>query len=223
MSALQKKTSQNMITGQILTNKVHDQAVIEALETVNREDFVADSFKGIAYIDNNIPLGGNRFLTEPLALARMLETTQIKSDEKVLVVACASGYGAAVIAKIAKSVIAIEEDETLVLRAKELLVNCTNLKLFQANLTQGLSIEAPYDAIIIDGGVEVIPQTLLDQLKIGGRLVTIEKFAETQIGNLGLGRLVKYEKHNSGHDKTIICDVSVNLLPHFAKKSEFVL
>ena len=221
MSALNQKATQNMITGQILTNKVNDQAIINAFENVNREDFVADTFKGVAYIDNNIPLGGNRFLTEPLAFAKMLETAQIKSDEKVLVVACASGYSAAVIAKIAKSVIAIEEDEALALRAKELLANCSNLKLFQANLTQGLSIEAPYDAIIIDGGVEIIPQALLDQLKTGGRLVTIEKFSQTQIGNLGLGKLVKYEKSNSGYEKIIIADVSVNLLAHFAKKPEF--
>src|SRR5262249_34887424 len=152
----------HMINGQIRTGNVRDEAVLIALDTVERELFVPEDFRNAAYIDEEIALGQGRFLMEPLVFSRMLKYAAIARHETVLDVGCATGYSSAVLSTLAKKVVALEEDTMLAIKAKMLLSSYSNVKFLQAGLAKGVSSEAPYDVILIEGAIETLPQTLCD-------------------------------------------------------------
>jgi protein-L-isoaspartate(D-aspartate) O-methyltransferase len=179
-----KLARKSMLQGQIFTNQVTDGRVLDALKTVPREDFVAEKYKNVAYIDDDIPLGGGRYLPQPLVFARMLQLAEIEKSHRVLDIASGTGYSAAVIALLAKEVIALEADSELTASAS---VNLNKLDVENVNLVAGdLLMGAPeyklYDVIMIEGTVEYIPETILKQLKPGGRLVTV--LAKEKLGNI---------------------------------------
>ncbi len=221
MTALQKKPMENMLTGQILTGNVLDSRVLEALTSVPRELFVPDSLKGVAYIDEEVPLGFGRFLMQPLVFARMLKYAEILANETVLDVACGTGYSSAVLSKLAQKVVAVEEVKELADKAKSLLSAYANIELVNAPLVQGSSSNAPYDVIFIEGAVEVVPQTLIDQLREGGRVLAVEHKTGAKLSGTGLGKLVEYRKVRGSLGKTVLHDANVALLAPFKKAAEF--
>ena len=103
----------NMVEGQLRTNKVTDEAVLEGFLTTPRERFVPSHLRGIAYVDDDIPLGNGRYLIEPMVLARLLQLAEIGKSDKVLEIGCATGYATAILARIAASVVAVESDPLL--------------------------------------------------------------------------------------------------------------
>src|SRR6266700_3242878 len=103
----------NMVESQIRPNKVTDPAVIEAMLAVPRERFVPEALRGVAYVDEDIPLGGGRYLMEPMVLGRLLQTAAIRPSDVVLDVGCGPGYASAVMARLARDVVALEEDPAL--------------------------------------------------------------------------------------------------------------
>lgn len=165
----------NMVENQIRTNRVTDTRVIDALASVPREAFVPEAAKGIAYFDGDIDLGGGRRLLEPQVLARLLQAAAIQPSEVVLDVGCATGYSAAVIAKLASTVVALESDKGLAGRATALLAEqgVDNVAVVEGSLAEGDRVHGPYDAIIVEGGIAELPAALTAQLADRGRLVAV--------------------------------------------------
>lgn len=211
-----------MITGQIMTGDVNVEEIIVALESVERELFVPEIFKQVAYVDEDISIGNGRFLMEPLVFARILKYAQIGKNETVLDVACGTGYSSAVLSKLAQKVVALEEDAELAGKAKGLLASYSNIECVQSPLVEGVSVRAPYDVIIVEGAVEFIPQSFSDQLREGGRLLALEHVVPGKTGQAGLGKLVEYRKLNNMLYRNVLHDASAPLIPAFRMPKPFM-
>ena len=214
------QSRRKMVDNQLRTNDVTDHRILDAMEDVPRERFVPASRKAVAYIDEDIQIGsdeGGRVLMKPHIFGKMLQLADIRADDIVLIVGAGSGYSAAVIAKLAASVVALEEDEALFSSATESLVELgiENAVVVDGVLTDGYVSEGPYDVIFVDGAVETLPETLTKQLKSAGRLVVIEGQ-----GGAGVARL--YQKSGEAVSSRFGFNAAVSLLPGFAKSEEFV-
>jgi len=165
----------NMVEGQIRPNKVTDPALIEALQTLPRERFVPEHLRSIAYVDDDIHLGRGRYLIEPMVLARLLQLAEIERTDVVLDIGCATGYGAAVLSKMANTVVALESDPELAATASKTLAELSidNAVVLTGPLEQGCPKQAPFNVILIEGAVEAVPPAITSQLAEGGRLVTV--------------------------------------------------
>ena len=170
---------QKMVDGQVRPSDVTDLRIIDAMIAVPRELFVPESRRALAYLDLNLEVGDSaspkRFLVKPAVIAKMLQAADIRSTDIVLVAGCATGYSAALAAKLAGRVIATEGDPSLAARAADLLVTlgCPNVTVCNAAAADGDPSNAPYDVIVLDGATEVTPDRLYRQLREGGRLVAV--------------------------------------------------
>jgi len=167
---------QNMVDCQVRTADVTDLRIIEAMLKVPRELFVPSGQRAMAYLDIDIAAGTpGRFLIKPFVLAKMLQAADITATSRVLVVGCVSGYSAAIAASLAGSVLATESDPTLARLATETLASLklSNVAVSAAPNSEGSVGNAPYDAIILDGATEVVPENLYRLLAVGGRLVGV--------------------------------------------------
>ena len=214
---------EHMIKSQILTGHVQNPFVLSALASVSRESFVPDAFQGLAYVDEEIPLGGGRFLMEPLVFARILAYADIQWYETVLDIGVATGYSSAILSTLAQNVVAIEEDAALAAKAQSMLAVFPNVEFKQGPLAEGMGKHAPYDVILIEGATQIVPQAVADQLAEGGRLVTVEHAANAKVAAAGLGTLVEYRKVRGVLYKTMLRDASVALLTAFARPEAFTL
>lgn len=187
------KARKQMIDSQIYTNKVEDEFVLAALETVPREEFVPEKLRGVAYIDEDLNLGEGRFLIEPMVFARMLQLANFKKDEKVLVVASASGYPVAVIAALAGQVVGLENNINFISSAQSSLkkLGIDNVSFVKAELDKGAERHKPFDAIFINGALENIPAKLYSQLNEGGRLIAVK----AEPGHYGPHYVTMYHKN----------------------------
>ncbi|MGB5903606.1 MAG: protein-L-isoaspartate O-methyltransferase [Xanthobacteraceae bacterium] len=208
---------QRMVDGQVRTSDVTDPRVTEAMLTVPRETFVPESKVAMAYLDLDLEVGDNRFLQKPVVVARLLQAAEIRSTDTVLVVGCASGYTAALAAKLAQQVHATDPDAGLVARARASLdkLGLTTVSVTVAAPAEGDSAHAPYDVIVLEGATEVVPEHLYGQLKEGGRLVGV--FAT---GNVQRATLVTHSHDDFG--SRILFDASARLLPGMQRTPEFV-
>lgn len=211
----------NMVESQLRTNKVTNTAIIEAFEAVPRELFVPKSYRGIAYLDEDLPIGDGRHLMEPLVLARLLQEARIAATDAVLDIGCATGYSTVVLARLAASVLGLEAVEPMVDEANRLLteLNCDNAAVIQGALPEGYAKQAPYNVIVLNGAVETIPAALVDQLAEGGRLVAVLR-EPGQIA--GVGRAVIVSKTGGVASRRVLFDAATPLLPGFAKELGFV-
>ncbi|MGR3585270.1 MAG: protein-L-isoaspartate O-methyltransferase family protein, partial [Pseudooceanicola nanhaiensis] len=155
-----------MVDTQVRPSDVTKFPIIDAMMSVPREIFVPADRREAAYLGENIDLGGGRVLLEPRTLAKMLDGLDIRGDELVMDVACAQGYSSAVIAEMAEAVVAVDEADRLN-GAQESLgqINADNVILHEGNPAEGAAEHGPYDAIVVEGGVEELPAAILDQLK----------------------------------------------------------
>jgi len=213
----------NMVEGQLRTNKVTDEAVLEGFLTTPRERFVPARLRGIAYVDDDIPLSNGRYLIEPLVLARLLQLAEIGKGDKVLEIGCGTGYATAILAQIAASVVAVESDPQLAAAARANLaaLGCGNVQLQEAPLHAGWRAGAPYNVILINGGVAEIPAAISDQLAEGGRLVTVTE------GGAGpsqarCGCAVLMTRAEGKLSSRPVFDATVDVLPGFARRPAFV-
>src|ERR1700722_7932668 len=166
-----------MVEGQLRTNKVTDEALLDAFLDVPRERFVPPHLSGAAYIDEDIPLGGGRWMLEPMVLARLLQLAEIGGDDAVLEIGAATGYATAILSRLAARVIAVEGDQRLVAIARTRMQEMQNgnVTLLEGKLEEGYPPGAPYEVIVIGGAVTSIPDAVARQLAEGGRLVTVVK------------------------------------------------
>lgn len=207
-----------MVDTQVRPSDVTKYPIIEAMLAVPRESFVPDAQREAAYADQNMNLGKDRVLLEPRTLAKMLDALDIQNDELVLDVACAQGYSTAIAARVAQMVIGVEEDEAMGSDAQVQLseAGADNAIVHIGAMAEGAAEHGPYDVIMIQGGVEDIPATLLDQLRDGGRIAAIfmsGALGEVKIGYKTGGRISWRFAFNAG----------APLLPGFAKAREFAL
>ncbi|WP_094462897.1 protein-L-isoaspartate O-methyltransferase family protein [Pannonibacter phragmitetus] len=209
-----------MVDNQLRTNDVTDLRILDAMESVPRELFVAGSKKPVAYIDEDTLVsdtGAQRYLLKPHVLGKLIQLAEVKADDVVLVVGGASGYSTAVLAGIAGTVVQVEEDAGLAARASQTLVSLgiENAAVVEGKLAEGCASEGPYDVILLDGAVDFIPEQLASQLKEGGRLVAIEGR-----GGAGLARV--YQNSGSVIGARFGFNASAHTLPGFGKAPEFV-
>ncbi|WP_374652808.1 protein-L-isoaspartate O-methyltransferase [Dongia sp.] len=202
-----------MVDGQIRTNKVTDERLIDALAELPRERFLGSALQARAYIDDDLPLGNGRFMMEPMVLARLVQTLHVQPGDKVLVVGAAGGYGAALLGRLGASVTALECDPALVEIARSALggVGDVTVNLVSGPLKDGHAQSGPFNAILIEGAVGEVPARLLEQLKQGGKLVTV-----LRDNNVTVGRAVLMARADSGAFGTrVLFDANTPLLSGF--------
>lgn len=206
----------NMVEGQIRPNNITDEKLIAAISLVNREKFVPKSLSGVAYLDEDIQVAPGRFLMEPMVFGKLVDAAEISADELILDIGCATGYSSAVFGKLAETVVALEEDDSLYEQATEVLSSeaCDNVVVVNGPLKDGLAKQGPYDVIFINGMVGEIPTELLEQLKEGGRLLCI-----LEQNGVGKAVLVTYDHNIVG--TRVLFDASVPPLKAFAKAATF--
>lgn len=176
-----------MVDTQIRPSDVTKFPIIDAMLSVPREEFLPAGRQEAAYIGENISLDRNRVILEPRTLAKMLDALDVQRDELVLDVGCALGYSSAIIARLAEAVVAVDDDKDMVNEAQDILSRegADNVILQLGTLADGAAEHGPYDAMIIQGGVERLPDRLLAQLKDEGRIACL--FMENELGVVRIG------------------------------------
>jgi len=170
-----QKARFNMIEQQIRPWNVLDGAVLDLLATIRRDAFVADAYKAMAFADIEIPLAGGQCMLAPRVEARLLQDAAVKKTDSVLEIGTGSGFLTAMLAHLGARVLSLEIDPELVAFAKSNLqkAGVSNVDVRQGDGAQGAAAQGPFDVIILGGSVADVPHKLLDQLKVGGRLVAI--------------------------------------------------
>ena len=178
-----------MVDTQVRPNDVTKFPIIDAMLAIPREEFVPAARREAAYIGENLELAAGRVLLEPRDFSKMLEALNVQPSDLVLDIGAGFGYSSAVIARMAEAVVAVEE-ESLAAEAEARLpaAGVDNVAVVAGGLAEGAAKHGPYDAIIIEGGVQTVPAAILDQLKEGGRIVAI--FVEGALGTVKIGRKI---------------------------------
>lgn len=176
-----------MVDTQVRPSDVTKFPIIEAMLAIPREVFVPDDRREAAYVGENVNISGGRVVLEPRTLAKMLDALDIQPDELVLDLGCGYGYSAAVIARLAEAVVAVEQDETMAAEAERRLSveGVDNAAVIVGPLAAGSARHGPFDVITVQGGVEQVPAALLAQLKEGGRIGAI--FMDGALGTVRIG------------------------------------
>ncbi|WP_371059879.1 protein-L-isoaspartate O-methyltransferase [Rhodosalinus sp. 5P4] len=177
----------NMVDTQIRVADVTKFPIIAAMQEVPREVFVPREKREVAYVSENVDLGDGRVVLEPRTLAKMLDLLDIQPDELVLDIGAGLGYAAAVMARLAEAVVAVEDDAARAKDAQALLSdqNADNVAVHHGPLTEGAPEHGPYDVIVVEGAVETLPDAITDQLKDGGRIACL--FQEGALGMVRIG------------------------------------
>lgn len=207
----------HMVESQIRTSKVVDEAVIAAMSEVPRERFVPDALQSVAYVDEDLQVGNGRYLMEPMVLARLLQEAGVTASDVVLDIGSGAGYGAAVLARIAATVFALESDEGLAAKSAELFteLGLDNVVPVDGALTEGCAKHAPFNVIVIEGAIEAIPDTIVGQLGDGGRLLAV-------VQERGIGRATIVTRNGDHLSHRVVFDAAVPVLPEFRKPAGFV-
>ncbi|WP_424940598.1 protein-L-isoaspartate O-methyltransferase family protein [Aliiroseovarius sp. S253] len=176
-----------MVDTQVRPSDVTKFPIIDAMLNVAREEYVPDGKREAAYVGENIDLDDGRVMLEPRTLAKMLDALNVQPDELVLDLGCGLGYSAAILARLAEFVIAVEETEDRANEAQGILSaqGVDNVAVVAGSLADGNKKNGPYDVIMVQGAVETVPAGLLEQLKDGGRIACI--FAEGMLGTVKIG------------------------------------
>lgn len=212
-----------MVDGQLRPNDVTDPRILGAMLDTPREHFLPPAKASLAYLDSDISVldgpEGNprRRMLKPMLIGKMIQIAGLRDSDSVLDVGCGTGYSSAVVAQLARNVVALEEEAALARAAKENLyaLGITNVSVETGPLTAGYPSRAPYDVILLQGATEVEPQTLLPQLRDGGRLVCI------QAGSAA-GKVVLYRRSGSDFSGWPAFDAHAAVLPGFAASQGFV-
>lgn len=214
----------NMVEQQIRPWNVHNEAVLEALHTLRREDFVPPAHYQKAFMDVEIPLRDDAFALErghcmlaPKIDARLANDLQLQPHERVLEIGTGSGYMAGLLSRLCKEVITLEIDAELAEAARENLASagCDNVTVRVADGSKAGLPDGPFDAIVLSGSVPEVPQLLLEQLKDGGRLIAI-------VGDLPVMRVTLVQKNGSQYSTTTPWDTVAPRLQGFGGASKFV-
>jgi protein-L-isoaspartate(D-aspartate) O-methyltransferase len=206
-----------MVDTQVRPSDVTRYPIIDAMLSVPRENYVPADRVEAAYMGENLPIGRDRVILEPRTLAKMLDALALGPEDLVLDIGAGLGYGAAVVARLAAAVVAVEEDDDLAAEAARTLAADAvhTVAVVQGPLAEGAPQHGPYDAILIEGAVEQIDDAILAQLKDGGRIAAL--FAEGALGAVRIG-------YKTGGRVTWRFDFNAGapVLPGFRKSAGFV-
>lgn len=184
MDSLSKEKLQ-FINNILIPSGIKDKKLLDTFKNIPREKFIARKFVTQAYTDRPLPIGSGQTISQPSLVALMTQLLDLKGKEKVLEIGTGSGYQTAILAALAKKVYSIERINKIALKAQKTLkkFNLNNIYVINADGSKGLEKYQPYDAIIVTAGAKNIPNPLLEQLKVGGRLVipTGENFAHQKL------------------------------------------
>jgi protein-L-isoaspartate(D-aspartate) O-methyltransferase len=212
---------QKMVDGQVRTSDITDSRILDAMLEVPREAFVPDGKQALAYLDLDLDVSAagstKRYLIKPVVTAKLLQAAEIKATDRVLVVGAASGYAAALAAKMAAQVTATEGDPALAAKASSILgqFGCGNVTVKTAAAADGDTAGAPYDVIVLNGATEVVPNGLYEQLGQGGRLVGV--FATSQPPRAAMVT----RSHDDFGNRTLF-DAAAPVLPGLERAAAFV-
>lgn len=205
-----------MVDSQVRPSDVSRYPIIAAMLAVPREDFVPDALRPVAYLGEHIPLGPDRVLLDPRVFAKLIDALDVGPTDLVLDVGCGLGYSAAVLARLAEAVIALEEDPALAAEADALLAaHGVETAVMQVGpLAAGVPEHGPFDAVIIEGAIERLPEAIADQVKPGGRIAAV--FVRGAAGQARLGTKV-----GDAISWRSIFDAAAPVLPGFAATKAF--
>jgi protein-L-isoaspartate(D-aspartate) O-methyltransferase len=208
----------NMIESQLRPNKVTDERVIGAFMRLRRELFVPERLRGVAYVDDDLPLGHGRYMMRPMVAARLLQAADVEAKDTALVVGAGVGYEAALLAQLARSVVALEENPELARIGRSALVDhrFASVSYVEAPLSLGHRQRAPYDLILFAGAVTAIPGEINGQLAEGGHIAVVLRQHEC------VGRATLITRTGGALAPRIIFDAATPLLPGFVAKPGFV-
>ena len=198
-----------MVDSQLRAQGVNDPAVVAAMARVPREEFVPNEVRPLAYIDRTLPIGGGRLMSPPAVPGLLLTQLAPVRGERALVVGAGTGYSAAVLREIGLEVTAVESSPELAATARE-----RGIAVTEGPLEAGARRGAPYDIVLIDGAVEFIPDTLITQLKDGGRL-------GAALVEGGISRLIVGRKAGGGFGYHSFSDTAAAALPGFRRPRGF--
>jgi len=209
-----------MVDGQVRTSDVTDQRLIAAMLDVPRERFVPEQNTALSYLDLDVALGEGRSarrLLKPMVLAKLIQAAGIRAQDRVLDVACGTGYSSAVLARLASTVFALEDDASLAERSRDNMraLGIDNVQIVTGPLPQGWSAAAPYDVIVLNGAAETVPEQLLRQLADGGRLVGV-------VGKAPASKAVFHLSTGGRTTGVPVFDAAAPALPGFAEPPSFV-
>ena len=224
MSQTELKPNQAMALSQLYVNNVNDEALLQALAGVPRHEFVPPHMQGCAYLDEDIAIGEGRYMLAPVELARLIDTASIKENENVLVIGAGLGYSVAIIAKLAKEVVGIDSSamfkQHATTKLEELGITNASAEMVE-DITAGLKQKAPYNVIVINGGIPYLPDTLVSQLADGGRLVFVHTSENAQLGTQGMGSLTIATRSGGRLQAKKINECFVPRLNEFTKPTGF--
>jgi protein-L-isoaspartate(D-aspartate) O-methyltransferase len=209
-----------MVDGQVRTADVTDPRIIAAMLELPRERFVPERHAALAYLDLDIAVTAGtpaRRLLKPMVLAKLVQAAEIGPQDRVLDIACATGYSTALLSRLAYHVVGLEQDATLARHARENLAadGAANTEVVEGSLTDGWPAGAPYDVILINGAAEVVPEQLLHQLAEGGRLLAV-------VGRGPASKASLYLLSSGQVSRLAIFDAAAPALPGFAEPPAFV-
>ena len=218
----------NMVENQLRTNRIGDERVLAAFAAVPRELFLPERFRDAAYADEDVELDRPRFLIEPLALGKLVQSAALEQHSVVLVIGDWTGYVAAIVARLAGRVVVVSAAEGDRSRIKAALAaadaaidagqdgaaEIAGIDLEVGDPRSGAPAQAPFDAIIVAGSVEEVPTALLDQLGDDARLVAVVEEGHA-------GHVTVYRKVGGGIGRTVPFDATVTALPSFAAAPSF--
>ena len=203
-----------MVASQLRTNAVNDARVVAAMGRVPRELFLPEDARRYAYLDSARPLSEGRGLNPPIATGRLLTEVGVRPQDRVLLIGAATGYTAAVLSELSESVVAVEDNAALVATARVALTGYPSVMLVEAPLVAGAPDRAPFDLLVIDGAVEQVPDTLIQQLKPGGRIAA-------GLVDRGVTRLATGTRTAGGFGLIDFADVECVILPGFERPRSF--
>lgn len=206
-----------MVDNQLRTNKVTDLKVIEGFESIPREAFLPESLRSIAYVDEDLDIGDGRYVMEPMVLARLIQAAAPQADEIVLEIGAARGYGTAILAQIAATVVGLDGQEALVSTANETLnaMGIDNAVAVTGEMTQGYAKQAPYDVILFAGAIAAPPEAIQAQLADGGRMAAVV------LDEGGVGRATLFQRVGGTVSGRRLFDASTPVLTGFEPKGGF--
>ncbi len=212
----------NMIESQLRPNKVIDDKLLDIMGRLPREAFVPADQKTFAYTDADVAVGYGRKLLSPMVLARMIMALQLKDNDRVLDIGPATGYSSAILNDLAGEIIALESDPALtrLLQQNKVDFELENTRLVQGSLSDGHAPASPYNAIMIQGAAQWIPEKIINQLADGGRLVCVVYPEGDTYGKIGEARI--YTKQSRAIVEQPLFDAAAPLLPGFVTRPKFV-
>jgi protein-L-isoaspartate(D-aspartate) O-methyltransferase len=207
-----------MVDTQVRPSDVTKFPIIDAMLRIQREVYVPSEKRELAYMDGEIALGGGRFLSDVRSFAKLLDALTVDTNDLVLDVACGYGYSTAVLAHMAAAVVGVESDVQMAQIAQSNLSenNIDNAAVKDCGLAEGAASEGPFDVIVINGGVEVVPDALLAQLKDGGRIGAV-------MMENALGRAMVGHKQDGKVSWRFAFNATAPILPAFEAATAFQL